>query len=342
LSVKAARAGDTAIAGIAALPLEKHGSGEGPVTAYPDPTLTTSLRTLVKDVKDCWGEAIPVYDDINWYDKKGTGLKEMQSTRDDSPECRTYHGLVSEKVGREEKLKVVRAELKRIVIEMSQIKEAMLRCEQEKHDLNREAIAVTHDTDFKVNELRKDRLCDVFAAGRAQRPNTREQYDAMARKKQAAGTDVKAKLKERVSANDQWMEEAKSTLRTMEEEHAKLCVAEGELKSKIKTLDEIAGHDRMNCIRDNAKDPQHKYFSLDTAGAGNEMSCQLRAAREGSHARYDGDPAALGRAAAGGKLKVDTSHHDALNRSPYGMNSNHLGRTGPVVNKLQLHLDDRL
>ena len=75
-------------------------SGEGPVTAYPDPTLTTSLRprgcswppsrsvqgdapkpfvtkidqiisgTLVKDVKDCWGEAIPVYDDINWYDKK--------------------------------------------------------------------------------------------------------------------------------------------------------------------------------------------------------------------------------------------------------------------------------
>ena len=48
--------------------------------------------------------------------------------------------------------------------------------------------------------------------------------------------DVKAKLKERVSANDQWMEEAKSTLRTMEEEHAKLCVAEGELKSKSHLL----------------------------------------------------------------------------------------------------------
>ena len=31
--------------------------------------------------------------------------------------------------------------------------QAMLRCEQEKHDLNREAIAVTHDTDFKVNPV---------------------------------------------------------------------------------------------------------------------------------------------------------------------------------------------
>lgn len=133
------------------------------------------------------------------------------------------------------------------------------------------------------------------------------------------------------------MEEGQAKVRKLEERQSELHAIAEELKGEMKQVDDIATYELNSSITTHGRNPEDKFMNFKPAGAEQQQFTSARAVREGTDGRYD-----EGSIPGGGyKQKVDTSKFDGLQRTPYGLNSNHLGRGGPVPYKAQIHVDDR-